>query len=67
MLLEKAASEITNAEQEQGWSLGPNCPDSEKPVEVTRLGEAVAFALLRASGEAWDDRIEARRGSEWCH
>ena len=66
VLLEKAASAITSAEQEQGWPLGPNCPDSEKPVEVTRLGEAVAFALLRASGEAWDDRIEARRGSEWC-
>jgi hypothetical protein len=66
VLLEKAASAITDAEQEEGWPIGPNCPDAQGPAEVSRLGEAVAFALLRAGSEAWDDRIEADRGSEWC-
>jgi hypothetical protein len=66
VLLEKAASAITDAEQEEGWPVGPNCPDAEGPAEVSRLGEAVAFALLRAGNEAWDDGIEAERGSAWC-
>jgi hypothetical protein len=66
VLLEKAASAITDTEQEKGWPIGPNCPDGQGPAEVSRLGEAVAFALLRGGSEAWDDRIEADRGSEWC-
>jgi hypothetical protein len=66
VLLEKAAGAITDTEQEQGWPVGPNCPGASGPAEVSRLGEAVAFALLRAAGEAWDDPIEAGPGSEWC-
>ncbi|MBW2692462.1 MAG: hypothetical protein JRE57_07490 [Deltaproteobacteria bacterium] len=66
VLLEKAASMITDTEQEAGWPVGPNCPDAEEPTDVFHLGEAVAFALLRAGSGAWDDRIEADRESEWC-
>jgi hypothetical protein len=66
VLLEKAASAITDSEQKDGWPVGPNCPGADGPAEVSRLGEAVAFALLRAADEAWDGRIEAGLGSEWC-
>ncbi len=66
VLLEKAASTITDTGQKHGWPVGPNCAGADGPAEVSRLGEAVAFALLRAGSEAWDDPIEAGRGSEWC-
>jgi hypothetical protein len=66
VLLEKAASAITDSEQKDGWPLGPNCPGADGPAQVSRLGEAVAFALMRAANEAWEDPIEAGPGSGWC-
>jgi hypothetical protein len=66
VLLEQAASMIARTEQHSGWQVGPNCPGAEGPSEVGRLGEAVAFALLRAGRDTWDDPINAASGSEWC-
>jgi len=66
ILLERAASMIAQTEQQIGWQIGPNCPGVEDPAEVGRLGEAVAFALLRAGSDSWDDPIDATIGSEWC-
>jgi hypothetical protein len=66
VLLERAASVIANAEQVDGWRVGPDCPGAAGPAEVSRLGDALAFALLRAGGESWSEPIVAEPGSEWC-
>lgn len=71
LAIEQAANKILSSSQKSGWKVGPRCNGENGDQVVNRLGEALAFALIRKGAGRWDASMwdESEDGtivSEWC-
>jgi predicted acylesterase/phospholipase RssA len=65
--IKEAALALVNAKQLRNhnlWAVGPNC-GGDSPTTIDDVGTAVAFDLIRAQADSWNDQVEIR-ASEWA-
>jgi len=63
--LKNATHALVHEPQRTGWNVGPEC-DGTSRAGVARLGEAAAFAVLRARHADWRDPLTDERSRAWC-
>lgn len=66
--LEQAAAKLLFSEQPAngGWRVGPTCPGQSEPAYVSRLADAIAFSILRASHGTWNHPLASSVVERWC-
>ncbi len=63
--LAEATHALVHEEQRTGWNVGPECNRQDRE-DVRRLGEAVAFAVMRSRHPDWRDPLDDAGSRDWC-